>query len=157
MRYGRFILLWLLLTAVQVVLNHLMGLSQYILVSLLPAMVLMLPLRMGNIPAMIVAFATGFAVDFFSTGMLGLTSLALVPASLLRLPMAGEEGYSLKGAATMRTLLATTLSCSLFFIIYIWADSAGTVGFWHCVLRFFLSVSTSLLAGTYAAGLLRDG
>ena len=84
MKNGRFILLYLVLTLVQILLCNFFGLSRYMLVSVLPVLILMLPLGTGSIIAMLIAFATGFAVDIFSNGMLGITPLALVPVAFSR-------------------------------------------------------------------------
>ena len=111
------------------------------------------------------AFAVGFAVDFFSTGMLGISSLALVPVGLVRgavvglvfgdeLSARGDE-LSIQRLGVPKMALASLLLCALYFAIYVWVDSAGTVSFWPAALRFVLSVAVSTPVCLFAARLLR--
>ena len=165
MRNGRFILVYVILTVVQIILANFFGLSRYLLISVLPVLILMLPKDMGAVVSMLVAFATGFAVDFFSTGLLGITPLALVPVALMRRPLAGlvfgddqafrKDELTLARMGIIKLTLAVVIACTVFFIIYIWVDSAGTVGFWTAALRILLSVVVSTPVCIFVSGLLR--
>lgn len=165
MKNYRFILLSLLLLIVQVFICNYFGLSRFVLVSLLPAILLMLPQEYGGVVTMLIAFAAGFAVDFFSTGMLGLTSAALVPAALLRRPVIamvfGDElssrndQVSLSHLGVPKMTLAMLILCSVFLLVYVWIDSAGTSGFWTGALRFALSVLVSTPLCVFVAAILR--
>ena len=165
MKNWRIKILYLMLVAGQVILCNYFGLSQYVLISWLPVLILMLPHRMGSIVSMIVAFACGFVVDFFSTGMLGITSLALVPVALSRralIPLVfgdeqvtRDEELSIARFGIIKMALAILVSCGIFFLVYIWADSAGTVNFWRAATRYLLSVLVSTPICLYVAKLLR--
>ena len=165
MKNYRYILLYLLMVIVQILLGNFFPLSRWVLISLLPALLLALPLDTRAILSMLLAFALGFAVDFFSNGMLGLTSLALVPAGLVRGPVIrmvfGDElssrgdKLSLQRLGAPKMTLALILLCSLFFLVYIWADSASTVVFWQGALRFALSVLVSVPVCVFVMRLLR--
>ncbi len=167
MKRGQFTLVFLLMLVAQALLNNYFGLARYVLISVLPVLILMLPHRMGTIAAMLVAFASGFAVDFFSTGMLGISSLALVPVALVRglvLDLVFGEEYSsrdeelsLDRFGILKMALAILILCAVFFLVYVWADSAGTVGFWRAVLRWLLSVIVSTPVCVYVSTLLRRG
>lgn len=165
MKKYRFILLYLVLLIAQVFLCNYFGLSRYVLISVLPALILTLPLEWGSIAAMLAAFATGFAVDFFSNGLLGITSAALVPVGLVRRSIIGlvfgdefssrGEQLSTSRLGLLRFALSLLMLCSLYFAIFIWIDSAGTAGFWQCFLRFMLSLAASTPVCVFAARLLR--
>lgn len=165
MKNGRFILLYLVLTLVQILLCNFFGLSRYMLVSVLPVLILMLPLGTGSIIAMLIAFATGFAVDFFSNGMLGITPLALVPVAFSRRFFIGlifgdeqtsrDDEISIGRFGLPKISLAVLLACMLYFAVFIWADSAGTAGFWPSALRFLLSVLVSTPVCVLIARILR--
>jgi hypothetical protein len=167
MKRGQFTLVFLLMLVAQALLNNYFGLARYVLISVLPVLILMLPHRMGTIVAMLVAFASGLAVDFFSTGMLGISSLALVPVALVRglvLNLVFGEEYSsrdeelsLDRFGLTKMALAILILSAMFFLVYIWADSAGTVGFWPAALRWLLSVIVSTPVCVYVSTLLRRG
>ena len=79
-----FNILYILLVICQIVLCNYCPLGQYITLSMLPAMVLCLPLKNSNIICMLIAFASALAVDWMSEGVLGLNASALIPVALTR-------------------------------------------------------------------------
>lgn len=159
----RFLILYIALMMVQVVLNVFFDLSGVVTLSLLPVLVLLLPVSFGRVALMLMAFATGFVVDFFSTGLLGLSSVALVPVALLRRETAslvfGRELFirgdeiSYKRFGVMKTALAALLSNLVFFAVFVPFDNAGIDGFWRCLLRVVLSALASTVAAVFAARL----
>lgn len=159
MRKPGFFIIYTLLVLVQILLCNFLNLSQYMVLSLLPALVLSLPIRYGNIAAMIVAFITGFAVDFFSTGMMGLTSLALVPVAAARNGIIslvfGEELFSrgedisVRRQGVPKMLLAFVMASALYFIVFVWADNAGTTSLGFNLLRVLLSSVISALVSVF--------
>ena len=165
MKEYRFVIVFVVLTIVQIVLCNYLDLSRFVVLSVLPALILMLPLRYNSILMMVIGFALGFVVDFFSTGMLGLTSLALVPVALLRNNIAmllfgdelgtreGDLGVSRFGIP--KFVLATLILCSVYFLVYVWADSAGTGALWEVALRFALSTAVSTPVCVLLARILR--
>ena len=154
MRKPGFTLIFLLLAIAQILLWNFFNFSQYVMLVFLPVMILCLPVRRGTVFAMILAFITGFAVDFFASGMLGLTSLALVPVGLCRKAIirlvCGEEVFSrgenisIKRQGMPKMTLCILMSTAIFLIVYIWADGAGTRPFWFNLVKF----ASSLLLGT---------
>lgn len=165
MKDYRFAILFLVFLIAQIVLCNFFGLTRYLLISVLPLLILMLPLSVGSVPAMLIAFVMGFTVDFFSNGMLGITSLALVPVGLVRSLVVsivfGNEKSARGEEITVDRLgipkisLASLILCSLYFIVFVWADSAGTASFWSALLRIILSVLVSTPVCVFAARLLR--
>ena len=164
MRDSGFLLKYLILVVVQILLWNYFNFTQLLMLTILPVMVLCIPVRYGTVYSMCIAFATGFAVDFLAGGMLGLTSLALVPVALLRVPILqlvfGEELFSRGdnisvhklGAGKMLT--AIMLSTLIFLVIYVWADGAGTRPFWFNALKVVISHMTSSLLSLFVAGIL---
>lgn len=153
MRQGRFFFSFVLLLIAQVCICNFFRLSQYVMLSILPAMILMIPIRTNTITALLAAFVTGFAVDFFSDGLLGLNVLALVPVAFVRFSIirlvfgqevfARKEDISLARQGGYKMGLAITMAQALFLLIYISADGAGTRPLWFSGVRF----GASLLAG----------
>jgi Ca2+/Na+ antiporter len=68
----------------QILICNYLHVTPYVMLSILPVMILMLPIRFGTFFAMILAFVSGLAVDFLSEGVIGLNALALVPVALAR-------------------------------------------------------------------------
>ena len=159
MRKGGFYFVFLILTAVQMLICNYLNLSPYLMLSILPVMILCVPLRLPTFWTMLLAFATGCAVDFLSEGLLGINALALVPVAfvrkeVIRLIFGGElfarkEDFSVRKNGFGKVALAVFLVQALFLGIYIWADGAGTRPFSFNAIRFGIS-----LAAGWAVSLL---
>ncbi len=142
---------YLILLTVQVLLCNYLHLSQYVMVSILPAMVLFSDVRLSGVKVLCLAFVLSFAVDFLSDGVLGLNVLALVPVAFVRDGVirlvfgedhfARGEGISLVRQGIWKISAAIIMVQALFLLIYIWADGAGTRPFWFCALRFAASLA----------------
>ena len=156
-------LIFVLMLVCQALIWNYADFSQYLTLCFLPAMILWMPVERNTLYAMIVAFLSGFAVDFFAGGMLGLSSLALVPVALLRRPIIilvfGSEvisrGDNLSSArhGLGKMALAVLLCSLLFFVIYVWADGAGTRPFGFNVLRVAISLAASVPVSLLLEGL----
>lgn len=154
MRKNEFWAVYLLLLLAQLLLSNYFNISPYLMVTILPVMVLCIPIRVGPAPAMLIAFATGLVVDLLSEGLLGLNALALVPVAGLRFPlirlMFGEELFARKEDFCPRrhglgkAAAATFLALAVFILVYVWADGAGTRPFWFCAARWAASLAASL-------------
>lgn len=165
MKSGRFILYFILLTIAQILVCNFLNFSQYLMISVLPVLIMCLPVQTSSIWAVIIAFITGFAVDFLSTGMLGLSCSALLPVAILRRPIismvfgreiyAKQEEISLKRHGLIKMTLALLLAISIFLILYIWIDAAGTRPFWFNTLKYFLSLLASFLLSLLLSSMLR--
>jgi len=143
--------------------NHL-HVSQYLVLSVLPVIVLLIPLQVSTIAAMLVAFATGIAVDMLADGLIGLNALALVPVALLRKPLiarifgteafASKEDISLEHYGYMKFTIAIVLVQLLFLVIYVVTDSAGVRPFLFCLIRTVVSLAAGVLVSLPLAGVL---
>lgn len=159
-----FILLYLLLTIAQLILCNYLGMTTLMLLTLLPAMVLCIPLSVGSVWAMLIAFATGLAVDLLGDGLIGLNAFALVPAALLRKPLVGSifgrdmveraGKFSIYKNGLFPCAGATVISTALFLVLYIFADGAGERPFWFNLVRFIISLPTSSALGLIVLNVL---
>ncbi len=155
---------YLLLLAAQVLLWNFCNFTPMLVIALLPAMILCLPLKYSTVTNMLIAFASGFAVDFLVGAPLGLSCLALVPVALLRYvvfsAVFGSEVFSRGEEISSgrlgpgKMLLAAVLLNAVFLLIYIIADGAGTVPFWAMTLKFILSLAVSSALTLPVANLL---
>lgn len=159
-----FTLTYILLTVAQMVLSNYFHFTPYMMVTVLPVMVLCIPTKVGTVKAMLIAFATGLAVDFFAEGTLGINAMSLVPVALLRRPVIGmffgNEPFGQKESVTIRKYgfarvsMAIILMTVLFLLIYILADCAGTRPVWFIVSSLGLSTLVSYLASVCFINLL---
>lgn len=159
MKQYNFFLTYALLVVVQMVICNYFHLSSYILLSILPVMVLCIPIRISTPLALVIAFVTGLLVDLLSEGLLGINTIALLPVALLRKVIiqlvfgeevfARNEDFSIKKSGLGKVSLAMVIAQALFLLVYILADGAGTRPFSFNLLRFLLS----LLVG-YAVSIL---
>ena len=155
MRNAGFFAVYMIMLVAQLLLTNYFHFTPYIMLSILPVMVLCIPLKISTIAAMLIAFVSGLAVDLLSEGLLGLNALALVPVALCRKEMIrlifGEElisrgeDFSVKRSGLGQVLLAIAIAQGMFLAVYIWADAAGTRPFWFNFLRFFLSLISGML------------
>ncbi|MBQ2550104.1 MAG: hypothetical protein II761_02005 [Bacteroidales bacterium] len=162
MRKSYTTLVYILLVVVQILLCNYFHVTPYITLSILPIMILCLPLKISTVAAMIIAFVTGLSVDFLAEGLIGINALALVPVAYVRKSLIGfvfgedlisrGEDFSIRKNGLGEVSMAILLVQSLFLIIYIAADGAGTRPFWFNAARF----GASLAAGYLVALLLVD-
>lgn len=155
MRNGGLVIIYLILIVIQIILGNVFNLSQYVIVSFLPAMVVCLPSRNNTVVNLLIAFGMAFVVDFFSTGMLGMTAVALLPVALVRNAlltlMFSQEYFSRRNdlvsdvQGLRRTLVCVEISIVLYLLIYIIVDSAGTRPFGFNLLRFIISLTVCSL------------
>jgi hypothetical protein len=160
----RYIVTYIILLAVQIVLADLLNLSQYIVLSFLPVMIMSLPITHSGPRVMIIAFATGLAVDFFTHGVPGLTAAALLPVAfarngIIRLVFGNElfsrkEDISIHKQGPGKVLLSILIATVLYFLIYIPLDCAGTRPSGFVTARILLSVALSTAVSFFVAGIL---
>ena len=162
MRKASFYFVFFLLTVVQMLICNYLNLSPYLMLSILPVMILCVPLRLPSFWTMILAFVTGLAVDLLSEGLLGLNALALVPVAFVRKEVirlifgdelfARKEDFSVRKNGFGKVAVAIFLVQALFLAIYIWADGAGTRPLAFNAIRF----GVSLVAGWAISLLIID-
>jgi len=166
MRKPGFALVYILVLVAQIMLLNYCSFTQYLTIVFMPAMILCLPIRQSAPANMVIAFLTGFAADFFAGGLLGLTSLALVPVAacrqwIIRLIFGSEllsrgENISIKKQGAMKVILACLIINAIFLIIYIAADGAGTRPFWFNALKWFICLIADTLASFFICDLLNS-
>ena len=164
MRKNSFFLVYLLLMVVQMLICNYFNLTPYVMLSILPVMVLCMPLRVPTWLTMAIAFATASAVDLLSEGLLGLNALALVPVAfvrkeVIRLVFGGElfarkEDFSVHKNGFGEILLAILMVQALFLLVYIWADGAGTRPFTFEAIRFGASLAAGVVVSLMVVGVL---
>ena len=160
----RYIVTYIILLAIQIALGSFLNLSQYIVICFLPVMIMSLPITSSSCRLMLIAFITGFAVDFFTHGAMGLTVAALVPVAfarnaLIRLVFGTEllsrkEDISIHKQGPGKILLSILLASVLYFIIFIPLDCAGTRTVGFMTARILLSVALSTAVSYFVAGVL---
>ena len=79
-------ILYVLLIICQVLMSTYTQLGPYIMLSMLPAMVLCIPTGVRTTTCMLIAFASGLAVDWLSEGFIGLNIAALLPVASKTFP-----------------------------------------------------------------------
>lgn len=153
MKRNRFWLTYILLTLLQILLCNYLHLPFYIMLTVLPVIVLLMPIRFGTTFSLIVAFITALTVDFLAEGVIGLNALALLPVAFCRRSIiklvfgqeifARKENICLSKHGVGKMSIAIVIALGIFLFIYILADGASTRPFWYNFLRF----SVSLLIG----------
>ncbi len=155
MRKSSFWLVYVLLLVAQLVLCNYANFTPYVCVTILPVMVLFLPIRVKPVGAMLIAFATGLCVDFLSDGLLGVNAIALIPVAFLRnyiieLVFGRElfirrEDFSVRLHGFSKVFVSTLIVTAIFLAIYVWVEAAGARSFQFNLLRFIYSLAASMV------------
>jgi hypothetical protein len=138
--------------------------TPYIFLTILPVMVLCIPIRVGTVGAMFIACVSGLVIDFLSEGVLGLNALALIPVAFARNGIIGlifgpelfarKEDFSVGRCGFGKVAVSVLLALLIFLVIYIWADGAGTRPLWFNGLRLAASLVASFVVSLLTLGVL---
>lgn len=155
---------YLLVLVAQILLAVFFNFSQFVIMVFLPVMIMCLSTRRSTVYSMVVAFVLGFAVDFFSSGMLGLASVALVPVGAVRRMVIGlvfgseiferGEELSFSRLGVHKFVLCVFMLTALYLLVYIWVDGAGTRELWFNAVKFLLSLLASGTVSVFVARIL---
>lgn len=165
MRTGQnFWILYALLVICQVALCNYAFLGPYIMLTMLPAMVMCIPLTVSTPLYMLIAFASGLAVDWLAEGLIGINAASLVPVAVCRTTFIriflGEDIINRKDSFSIRKngsgKIAVTMAAALviFLATYVFLDGAGTRPFWFCATRFCTSLAVNLVLSLIVVGVL---
>ncbi len=148
-----YVLVFIALCIIQVLLNNYLNVSQYLLLSLMPLAILLLPLKHSTISCLFIAFIAGLAVDFISFPSIGSTSISLLVCAFIRdivfQAVYGDEVFSVRDSSPLvytsgkERLLSIGIMCGTYFIFYIIIDSAGTMPFTFNLLKWLYSTIAS--------------
>lgn len=146
-----FRLLYVLIIICQMVMCNYTNLGPYILLTMLPAAILCLPTNIGAIGCMLIAFASGMAVDWLSEGLLGLnaaslTAVAAVRKELIRIFLGEDiisrnDSFSIRKNGLGKVSLTLISATTVFLAVYILIDGAGTRPLWFSLVRFGASLA----------------
>lgn len=159
-----FPVLFMLLVFAQMIISNYFNFSMFVTLSILPAIVICIPVSVSTLVCMTIGFATGLAVDVMADGVIGLNALVLVPVALFRRMFIriflGEdiinrnENFSLKKNGIARISLVMICSIVLFFGIYVTAECAGTRPSWFCISKIAASTAVSYIVSLVAVNIL---
>ena len=157
-------LTYILMVIVQMFICNYFHFSMYVTLSMLPAMVLCIPLSVNTSLAMVIAFATGLATDVFSDAVLGLNAMSLMPVALARKyiirtfigeeTVEREESFSFRKNGLGKVSASIALCELIFFAIYIIMDGAGTRPVWFNISRLCASMAASYILSLIAIHML---
>jgi hypothetical protein len=150
MKTQNFGLLFFMMVLGQMVLCNFAGFSPYIMLTMLPAMIVCVPLTVSTPLCLLLAFATGLSVDWLSEGLIGINAASLVPVALMRKPLIrfflGEDlitrsdSFSFRKNGIGKISLVLIVSLLIFLGIYVFLDGAGTRPTWFNLTRMGLSL-----------------
>ena len=150
MKTQNFGLLFFLMVLGQMILCNFAGFSPYIMLTMLPAMIICVPLTVSTPLCLLLAFATGLSVDWLSEGLIGINAASLVPVALMRKPLIrfflGEDlitrsdSFSFRKNGIGKISLVMTVALLIFLGIYVYLDGAGTMPAWFNFTRIGLSL-----------------
>ncbi len=143
-------ILFILLLLCQIALCNFSPVGPYIMLTMLPAMILCIPLTVNTLTCLFIAFASGLAVDWLSEGLIGINAAALLPVAMARKGIirlffgedliARNESVSFNKFGTAKVSAALILSSIIFLALYIMLDGAGTRPLWFSLAHFGASL-----------------
>jgi len=150
MKTQNFGLLFFMMVLGQMVLCNFAGFSPFITLTMLPAMIVCVPLTVSTPLCLLLAFATGLSVDWLSEGLIGINAASLVPVALMRKPLIrfflGEDlitrsdSFSFRKNGIGKISFVLIVSLLIFLGIYVFLDGAGTRPTWFNLTRIGLSL-----------------
>lgn len=157
----KYAVFYLTMLLIQMLVCNYLRLGSYVMVSLLPAMVFCLPMRLGTLQAMLLAFLTGLCVDLLAEGLLGLNALSLVPVAYVRRGLCraifGDEmvergnDFSAEKQGLSKVMFALAVANALFLVIYIAADSGGAMPLVHNAIKLAASLVACVMLSLIVA------
>lgn len=164
MKNQYFGILYFLMVIGQMIICNYFQFTPYVVISMLPAMILCMPLTVRTPLCMIIAFASGLAVDWLAEGLIGINAASLVPVALARKTIiriflgedliARSDSFTFKKNGFGKISIALFVALSIFFGIYVIIDGAGTLTTTFNLIRFGASVAASLLLSLIVTGVL---
>jgi len=164
MRRNAFWIAYILLLIAQLLISNYFHFTPYVMLSILPVLILCVPIRVKRFWVLLLAFASGLLIDWLSEGLLGLNALALVPVAyarnfILRLVFGDElfarkENFTVSSNGLLPVAVAILLAQALFLVIYIWVDGAGTRPFLFNLYRFLASLGAGVLVSLLTLNVL---
>ncbi|MBO5419117.1 MAG: hypothetical protein J6A22_03435 [Bacteroidales bacterium] len=157
-------ILFFLLVIAQIVICNYLQLTPYAIPTILPAMILCLPLGIGTIGTMLIAFAAGLSVDWLSEGILGLNAAAILPVAFIKRwvirMFLGEDiltrndSFTFRKNGVVKISAILLVSTAVFLLIYTYLDGAGTRPFWFNAVRFTVSLAVNWVLSLVVVNLL---
>ena len=143
-------LMYILLVVAQILVCNFINVGPYVFLTILPVMLLCLPLTIPPVPLMPIAAVSGLAVDWLAEGIVGLNVLAAVPVAFIRNTVVRlllgkdhterAEGFSFRKNGFPKISAAMLVCQAVFLAVYVVVDGAGTRPFLFLALRFTLSL-----------------
>ena len=157
-------ILYCLLVICQILLCNYFQFTPYIMLSILPAMVLCIPLSISTIGCLFIAFASALATDWLAEGTIGLNAAALLPVAILRKPVirlffgedliTRQDSFSFRKFGMAKVSAAILSSLAVFLIIYVTMDGAGSRPVWFNLAKGGISMLCSYLVSLIAVNSL---
>ena len=164
MKNQHFGILYFLLVIAQMIICNYFQFTPYVVISILPAMILCMPLTVRTPLCMLIAFASGLAVDWLAEGLIGLNAASLVPVALARKTIiriflgedliARNDSFTFKKNGIGKISIALITALSIFFGLYVILDSAGTQPTSFNLIRFAASVAASFILSLIVTAVL---
>ena len=164
MKNQHFGILYFLLVIAQMIICNYFQFTPYVVISILPAMILCMPLTVRTPLCMLIAFASGLAVDWLAEGLIGLNATSLVPVALARKTIiriflgedliARNDSFTFKKNGIGKISIALITALSVFFGLYVILDSAGTQPTSFNLIRFAASVAASFVLSLIVTAVL---
>ena len=164
MKHTSFGILFFLLVIGQMIICNYFQFTPYVVLSMLPAMILCMPLTVRPPVCMLIAFASGLAVDWLAEGLIGINAASLVPVALARKTIirvflgedliARSDSFTFKKNGFGKISVALSVLLIIYLGIYVFLDGAGSRPAWFNLTRIGVSFICNMALGLIVTGVL---
>ena len=164
MRRTYFGISFFLLVIVQMILCNYFQFTPLITLSILPAMIMCIPLSISTPICLLIAFGAGLSIDWLAEGLIGLNTSAILPVAFARKTIirifmgediiVRQDSFSFRKNGIEKISIVTVVAYAVFLIFYIALDGAGVRPFWFNLVRFILSLILNMALGLIAVASL---
>ncbi len=156
----RSILFFILVFLLQLAISNYLNLGPWITISLIPFLIVQIPLQRSPHVVMLAAFGLGLLLDWLSAGVLGLNAFAAVMAAaprriLYRLLINDEQDSTwiplIRTAGIDKYLKYLLILTAIYLAAFILLDCMSVRPFWFILVKFVASTLVSTLLGLLLA------
>lgn len=155
MNWVKHIIVAVVVLLIQLLVCEFVNIWPPIYISIAPLFIILLPLSIGRLSLMFIAFGLGLLIDILSDGIAGLNAAALTAVAYSKdiyisyltkyESQSLQIDYNITGDKFSKFVLLLILAFATFFFFYIILDGLGSSNMLFLLIRFIINVVINVL------------